>query len=60
MLSKRSGFKEQSLVIKIEGIAKPYFSALLQYFYTDSFRFEQPQTLCVWLNFLIYADYFML
>ncbi len=24
------------------------------------FKVEQPQSLCVWLNFLIYADYFML
>jgi len=60
MFRRQAVWKERSFQISIQGIQKPYFEALIQYFYTDTFRFEQPHSLCTWVNFLIYADYFLL
>jgi hypothetical protein len=59
MLGPDRQFKKES-VMKIKGISKEYFDAILNFIYTDRLSFVKPFTLCVWVHFLIYADYFML
>ena len=64
MLSALYNFQEQqtsrTTLIQIKGIQREYFEAILHWINTDTLKFNQPYSLCVWVHFLIYADYFML
>ena len=59
MLGPNRKFKREK-VIKIKGITTEYFESILNFIYTDQLKFGKPYSLCVWVHFLIYADYFML
>lgn len=73
MFNSRYGFKENSLShlanvssqqtkvkkVKVSGIPRQYFAAIIQYLYTDHFC-QTETTLTYYLRLMIYADYFML
>jgi hypothetical protein len=52
----------QKRVVKLEGISKDYFEAIVQYWFSDSFIQPQsePNSLTFHLTLLIYTDYFVL
>jgi hypothetical protein len=51
--------KSEKHVVKVHGISRHYFTAIIQFLYTDTF-YQADHSLSYFLRLMLYADYFLI